>query len=571
MKIPIPPLQLKKYLVQENLITPDRFDALLREAERKNQNLIDLLASEKVANASYLTGLIAELLGVPLANLGNRTINGETLKLLSEEVARQRQALVFAVEEDGTYDVAMGDPSDLEAISFLTQHLKKDIHPYLATSEDLNRGFSMYGSKSASDFKQVIEENVQASLRSQTKTSEEAATELPIVAIVDNLLSYAVSSRASDIHIEVLEDFILIRYRIDGILNEIMRLPKAIQAAVVARFKILAGLKIDEHYKPQDGRFRYQIVNQNVDVRVSILPTFYGEKVEMRLLEASQKPLSLEEVGMLPAMAVQVAENLKKSYGMIIVCGPTGSGKTTTLYAIMNILNKPTVNISTVEDPIEYNMPYINQTQINSQMGISFADGLRALLRQDPNIIMVGEIRDKETASIAVQAALTGHLLLSSLHTNDAPTAVPRLFDLNAPPFLVASTLNIAIAQRLVRRICQSCIYSYDPGEDAKATIARQLKDLGVAEEETKNPKVFYRGKGCSACGETGYRGRIAIFEVLHMSDEIQKLIGDPEFSLQRLRTGARKAGMRTMFEDGLEKIRLGLTTIEEVLRVVRE
>lgn len=571
MKIPIPPLQLKKYLVQDNLITPELFDVLFAEAGRKNQNIIDLLASEKVASASYLADLVSQLLGVPRANLGNRVIDEGTLKLFSEDVARERQAIVFGRAEDGGYDVAMLDPSDLEAISFFTQHLKGEVHPYLATSEDLNRGFSMYGSESAKDFKQIIEENVQASLRSQTKTSEEAATDLPIVAIVDNILSYAISLRASDIHIEVLEDSILIRYRIDGILSEIMRVPKSIHGAIVARFKILSGLKIDEHYKPQDGRFRYQLVNQNVDVRVSILPTFYGEKVEMRLLESSQKPLSLEEVGMLPAMAMMVAESLQRSYGMIIVCGPTGSGKTTTLYAIMNILNKSTVNISTVEDPIEYNMPYVNQTQINAQTGISFASGLRALLRQDPNIIMVGEIRDKETADIAIQAALTGHLLLSSLHTNDAPTAIPRLFDLDIPPFLVASTLNIVIAQRLVRRICQSCVYSYDPGEDARGIIDRQLQEFTATEKELRAPRSFYRGKGCSTCGGTGYRGRIAIFEAFSVNDGVRSAISSNPFDLDHLRAEAEKEGMRTMFEDGLEKIRLGLTTIEEVLRVIRE
>ena len=571
MKLPIPPLQLKKHLTQDGLLAPERFDALVDEAERKHQNIIDILVSEKVADAPYLQNLIAKLLGVSLANLGDRTIDEELMKLISEDVARQRQIILFGRELDGAYDVAMADPSDLETISFLTQHLKAQVRPFLATPEDLNRGFSVYGLKSAGDFKKVIEENVQESLRSQTKTSEEAAADLPIVAIVDNLLSYAISLRASDVHIEILEEATLVRYRIDGILSEVMRLPRAIHAAVVARFKILSGLKIDEHFKPQDGRFRYQIVNQGVDVRVSIIPTFYGEKVEMRLLESSQKPLSLEEVGMLPAMAVVVSGNLKKSYGMVLVCGPTGSGKTTTLYAIMNILNKPTVNISTVEDPIEYNMRYVNQTQINPQTGVSFANGLRAILRQDPNIIMVGEIRDKETGGIAVQAALTGHLLLSSIHTNDAPTAIPRLFDLDIPPFLVASTLNVTIAQRLVRKICQSCVYSYDPGSDLKTIILNQLRELGVAADDVQMPKAFYRGKGCSVCGDTGYRGRLAIFELLDMNDPLRAIITAPRFDLDAFRTAARAAGSRTMFEDGLEKIKLGLTTIEDVLRVVRE
>jgi type II secretory ATPase GspE/PulE/Tfp pilus assembly ATPase PilB-like protein len=302
-----------------------------------------------------------------------------------------------------------------------------------------------------------------------------------------------------------------------------------------------------------------------------VIPTFYGEKVEMRLLEASQKPLSLEELGFRPEDAKILTSNLKKAYGMILSCGPTGSGKTTTLYALMNMLNKPQVNVTTVEDPIEYNMRYVNQTQINEQAGITFAAGLRALLRQDPNIIMVGEIRDGETAEIAVQAALTGHLLLSSLHTNDAPTAVPRLFDLKVPPFLVVSVLNLAIAQRLVRRICQSCIYSYEAPPEIAATVITQLKELGVTDDSVKAPKIVYRGKGCSLCGGTGYRGRLGIYELLEINENVKNVITAEHFDLALLRVAARKAGMRTMFEDGLLKVELAQTTLEEVLRVIRE
>ena len=465
----------------------------------------------------------------------------------------------------------MLDPSDLATVEFLNQRLGLKVNPYLATPDDLNRGFSVYGSRSTTDFQKIIEENVQASLRSQTKTAEEAAADLPVVAIVDSILSYASSLRASDVHLEVMEDVTIARYRIDGILYEMIRVPKSVHNALVARVKILAGLKIDEHYKPQDGRFRYQVVNQVMDVRVSVMPTYHGEKVEMRLLEATQKPLSLEELGMLGATAKAVEENLRKTYGMIVICGPTGSGKTTTLYAIMNILNRPNVNIVSVEDPIEYNMRYVNQTQINPQAGITFATGLRALLRQDPNIIMVGEIRDKETAGIAVQAALTGHLLLSSLHTNDAPTAVPRLFDLDVPPFLVGSVLNVVIAQRLARRICQSCLYSYDPGPEVAGIITRQFRDLNLPEESWGVPKVFFRGKGCSVCNMSGYRGRLAIFEVLEITDIIKKIIIEPNFSLEGLKKQARQQGSKSMFEDGLAKVQLGLTTIEEVLRVIRE
>lgn len=566
----MPAPQLKKALVAEGLITDERFDELLNEAERKNQNMLDVLVAEKVADMNYLGNVVAKALGVGRADFSQRPIDRKIVRMLDEGAARQRQVIIFDREPSGVYDAAMADPSDLGTIEFLTQHLKAKVRPFLATADDLNRGFSVYGYEAGQDFKKLIEENIMASLSRQTRTIEEAAADLPIVGIVDNLLSYAVASRASDIHIEILEDATLIRYRIDGILYEIMSVTKVIHPALVARIKILAGLKIDEHMKPQDGRFRYQIVNQVADVRVAAIPTYYGEKVEMRILAAAQKPLSLEELGMNSATAKTVSENLKSSYGMVLSCGPTGSGKTTTLYALMNILNRPQVNIVTIEDPIEYNMRYVNQTQINLQAGIIFASGLRSLLRQDPDVIMVGEIRDAETAGIAVQAALTGHLLLSSLHTSDAPTAVPRLFDLGVPPFLVASVLNLIIAQRLVRKVCQNCIYSYESGAESSEVLADQFKTLGIG-GDVRTPKTIYRGRGCSACGMTGYKGRLGIFEALEITDKIRKLITGSSFNLGELKAEARQGGTKTMLEDGLEKVELALTTIEEVLRVIRE
>jgi type IV pilus assembly protein PilB len=544
---------------------------MYQEADRKGQSVIDVLVSEKVVEPNYLGDLIANALGVQRVDFNAHKINKDAVKMLGEETARQRQAIVFDKEPDGTFDVAMIDPSDLETREFLSQRLKGKIRPYLASTEDLNRGYSVYGYELGQDFKKIIEDDVRASLTSQSKSAQEAAADLPIVGIVDNVLSYALASRASDIHIEILEDSTFIRYRIDGILYQIMDITKAVHPGIVARIKLLAGLKIDEHFTPQDGRFRYQIGNQNVDVRVSIMPTFYGEKVEMRLLESSQKPLSLEELGMMPDVAKVVGENLKRAYGMLISCGPTGSGKTTTLYALMNMLNRPEVNVTTVEDPIEYNMRYVNQTQINPQAGVTFASGLRALLRQDPNIIMVGEIRDAETAEIAVQASLTGHLILSSLHTNDAPTAIPRFFDLKVPPFLVSSVVSLVLAQRLVRKICQSCIYSYDADPGLLASLERQLKENGLNKEDVRIPKVLYRGKGCSVCGMTGYRGRFGIFEAFQMDEKMKEIIDAPEFNLEALRTHARETGMKTMFEDGLAKVEVALTTLEEVMRVIQE
>ncbi len=571
MQLPLPPAELKRLLIENGLVEPVRFDDLLAAAERKNQSIFDVLVSEKVVEEDYLQNLVAAALGVPRIDFASQTVNANTVRLLPETSARERQVVLFGREADGTYDAAMINPADLETIAFLSQRLGAKVKPFLASQEDLDRGFSVYGYELGKDFKELIEENVRQSLASQAKGAKEEANDLPIVAIVDNILSYALASRASDIHIEILEEATFIRYRVDGILYEVMSLPKEVHPAIVARIKLLAGLKIDEHYEPQDGRFRHEVGTQVIDVRVSVIPTYYGEKAEMRLLESTQKPLSLEELGMSPENAKILNANLRKAYGMIVACGPTGSGKTTTLYALMNILNKPEVNITTIEDPIEYNMRYVNQTQINERAGITFAGGLRALLRQDPNIIMVGEIRDAETAEISVQAALTGHLLLSSLHTNDAPTAIPRMFDLKVPPFLVGSVLNLVIAQRLVRRICQSCIYSYEADQGALATVAAELKALGVADGSSRAPRRLYRGKGCSACGGTGYRGRLGIYELLEVTDAVKQTLTEEHFDLDRLRGAARQGGMKTMFEDGLLKIELAQTTLEEVLRVIRE
>lgn len=571
MHLPISLDQLRRKLAEDNLVTADQFEAIRLEAETKGQDIGDILISKRFVDQSYLNSIVTSTLHVELANISPELIKRELLRLLPEETARIRQAIVFDREPDGALSVAMANPGDLETIQFLSQYLKSRIHPYLATPADLNAGFSIYGLQTSDDFKTLINENVKASLRSRTKSAQEAAADLPIVAIVNNLLSFAISSRSSDIHIEIMEDATLVRYRVDGILREIMKLPREIHSALVARFKLLAGLKLDEHFRPQDGRFRYQIVGQVVDIRASVMPTYYGEKIEMRLLDASQRPLSLEELGMSTYVSRVVVSALRRTFGMILATGPTGSGKSTTLYAFINIVNKPSVNIVTIEDPIEYNMARVNQSQVNTEAGISFASGLRAFLRQDPNVIMVGEIRDVETADIAVQAALTGHLLISTLHTNDAPSTIPRLFDLGVPPFLVSSVLNAILAQRLVRKICTSCIYSYEIDASTRNLIAQQLRAANPFSGAAKVPSLLYKGKGCSVCGGSGYRGRMGIYEVIEVNDKVKEAISDHNFNLDRLTSVARQNGMVSMFEDGLEKAEVGLTSLEEVLRVIRE
>lgn len=567
--ITIPNERLKDILLEDGILTAEQFDEAVHGAERLNQSVSDQLISKGVITQDYYSALLADYFGVPFANLESRQIDENILKLIPENIARSKRVIAFGKEDDDSISVAFSDPSDLTTIGFLQKQLKGKIRPYLASEADLNRGFSVYSKEIAEDYKKVISKNISASVDRKI-SGEEAAAEIPIVDMINNIISYALSLRASDVHMEILEDRILVRYRVDGILHEIIEIPKEVYSAVVARIKLLSAMKIDEHYKPQDGRFRYKIGSDIVDIRVSILPTFYGEKIEMRLLASTSKPLSFAELGMLPDTARILEENVRKSYGMALVTGPTGSGKSTTLYSVLNILNRPEVNIVTVEDPIEYDMRFVNQTQVNPVAGISFATGLRSILRQDPNIIMVGEIRDEETADIAVQAALTGHMVLSSLHTNDAPTAVPRLFDMKIQPFLVSAVLTVVLAQRLVRSICKECIYSHDLPEHLMKAVKQEAHILGIEDKFTP-PKLVFSGKGCNACNKTGYRGRMGIFEVLNVTEAIRKLILSTTFSLDNLRKYARDEGMVTMFEDGIKKVELGMTTVEEVLRVIRE
>jgi len=511
----ISPEKLKELLVKDGIIKPEVFDDAMSEAVRLEADVSDILISQNIVPKKYIEQVISSYFGALPANLDTAAIDMAALKLLPEALARQRRVVLFRTEQDGRIAAAMEDPGDLATKQFIERYLKKEIKIYFASGEDLNKGFLLYSRATAASFKTIIEQNISASVRSGIK-DEEAAAEVPIVAIVDNLLQYAMALRASDVHLEIFDGFVLVRYRIDGILHEIMRIPMQVHSSIIARIKLLGGLKIDEHSKPQDGRFRHKIGQDMVDVRVSIIPTFYGEKVVMRLLSASARPLSFTELGMSQDTKTTLIDNIRKTFGMVLVCGPTGSGKTTTLYSVLNILNRPEVNIVTVEDPIEYDIKYVNQTQVNPLAGITFAAGLRSILRQDPNIIMVGEIRDEETAEISVQSALTGHLVLSTLHTNDAPTAVPRLIDMGVEPFMISAILNAVLSQRLVRKIHLECIESYEPDEQTIDIIKSQLKELNIPDNEIeqKIPRRLYRGKGCTADNNTGYQGRVGIYEL---------------------------------------------------------
>jgi len=568
----IPEQKFKQLLLTDGVVTEEQFTTAIQEGKRMNRGIASILLEEHLITEEYYQNLLAKFYGIERANFFQITIDEDILRLLPEATAREKGAIAFHREKDGTIDVAMLDPSDLIIIEFLTTRLHQKIRPFLASQNDLNRGFAVYSKRVTEDFEKTIKDNIVASDRARIleKNGEEAAQDIPIIALTDNLMSYAIVSRGSDIHLEVLEKEVLVRFRVDGVLREIMRLDKRVHVALVARFKLLAGLKLDEHNKAQDGRFRYKIGGDIMDLRVSTMPTFFGEKVEMRLLSAAERPLSFEELGFSPEHITLLRENIARSYGMILVTGPTGSGKTTTLYSVLNSLNKAEVNIVTVEDPIEYYMQYVNQTQVNPEAGITFANGLRAILRQDPNIIMVGEIRDEETAEISVNAALTGHLVLSSLHTNDTPTAIPRFIDLGVQPFLVSAVLNLVVAQRLVRRICLACIFSYKLFPDQIEGISRQFHTINPL-IQFNVPKTMFKGKGCPVCNYTGFKGRIGIFEMLNVTEEIRNFMVDPSFTLDRFREIIRKQGFVSMLEDGLKKVERGMTTLEEILRVIRE
>lgn len=568
----IPPDKLKTLVIETGLVTSADFDAAKEEADRTGRDIGEILVSKGFLSEEYLSQIMAGYFGVSLAGLTRREIPSTLLGILPEDVARSKNAVVFE-KTNGTLKVAMLDPGELETITFLERYTGKKIEPYLATDADMRHALAQYRKPIVESFQRLITEQLRAVTRLKGVTDlSRLATEVPIVSIVDSVISYAAALNASDIHIEIISDAILIRFRIDGILREIARLAPEIHAPIIARIKIMSGLQIDEHSKPQDGRIKYKRGEEVFDIRVSVMPTFYGEKVAMRLLLGGIKPLSLAELGMLDDHIKITQKNSKKTFGMILSTGPTSSGKTTTQYSMLAILNRPEVNIVTIEDPIEYELRYVNQTQVNPKAGIDFASGLRAFLRQDPNIIMVGEIRDKETAEIATHAALTGHLVLTTLHTNDAATAVPRLTDMGVQSFLVSSTLNMIMAQRLVRKICPDCIESFEPPEAIKEAILEQLKSIALAKaEKYKMPKLIYRAKGCKACGHSGYQGRLAIFEILDVDEDVREYISRRDFTLSGLRKLAFEKGMRTMFEDGMLKAEKGITTVEEVLRVIRE
>ncbi|MBF8280250.1 MAG: ral secretory pathway protein E, type IV pilus assembly protein PilB [Candidatus Magasanikbacteria bacterium] len=557
--------ELKKILVEPEFISDKQFSIAKAEAERDNKNIIDVIVARNYLPDENLGQLLSDAKGYPFVDLRKTVASDILLKLVPENAARALRAIPFELGKDGLH-VAMADPEDLGAILLLEKKTGDNVVPYFATERDISESLDRYRRGLREELKDII--------AAAAKTAASGVErETPVITVVDKLLEYGYVNKASDVHIEPFEDKTLVRYRIDGILHDMVNLPKNIHDFVVTRVKILSKLRTDEHASAQDGKLQFNSDGQRVDVRVSVAPTVLGEKVVMRILAEKARRFTLEEIGLSERDLVVMRDQMNKPWGMILATGPTGCGKTTTLYAMLQILNTRERNISTIEDPVEYQMTGINQIQVNPKTNLTFASGLRSILRQDPNIIMVGEIRDAETAGIAVNAALTGHLVLSTLHTNDAPTTLPRLLDMGVEPFLVASTVNVAIAQRLVRKICSHCIFSYNPNEDEMRMLNRDPKIVALfkkAGAKEAKSTVLYRGKGCAVCGHTGHHGRLALFEVMVISEKMRKLIVD-RADADQLRVAAVAEGMTLMIEDGVKKVLNGETTLEEVLRAVKE
>ncbi len=569
--------QIKNILDKASIMPAKEFDKFAQEAAKAGKKIENYLVEKKIITANTFYESAASYFNIPFINLKDQIIRKDILMSIPEPIASTYRLITFAADEK-EIKIATLDPENLEIFEFIKKKTGLEPKIYLTTPESIDEAIKQYHKSLKAEFKDLTAEPTGGS---EDENLKKLAENLPIVRIVDTLLEYAIFESASDIHIEPEEKDIIVRYRIDGVLRNVMTLPKNVQPGIVARIKILTNLKVDEHRLPQDGRFKITTKDYNVSFRVSIIPTFDGEKIVMRLLNEKAQILTLEQLGFQRSCYEIVKRNIAKPHGMILVTGPTGSGKTTTLYTILNILNTPEVNILTIEDPIEYRMPHVNQSQVNPKIGYTFATGLRSFLRQDPNIIMVGEIRDQETAEIAIHAAMTGHLVLSTLHTNDAVTTLPRLSDMGVPSFLVASTTNIIIAQRLVRKVCPNCIQSYKLDKQNITELKQQLNIDNIMETLQKEKAIidakkgiesllFYRGKGCKQCNNNGYKGRIGIYETLEITPTMSELILKKATNTE-LKHQALKQNMLTIVEDGFIKAKNGITTIEEVLRVTKE
>jgi len=577
-------------LKKSKKVNDEQFYKLFEEQRTEKRPLQDVVLKSNLLSEKELTQLYAAEIGIPFVDIVPRNLRKEVLRLIPEHIARQYNAVLFDILPDGTKLLAIEDPDDVQALNFLQKQLGQKIRVHVATKANIQSALDQYRGNITTELTQVIESDAGTASEEEEVSEEDLAEDSPIAQTVNLVIDFAIKQGASDIHIEPREDFVSIRYRVDGQLKETNRLPKKVLSALVSRIKILSNLKIDERRAPQDGRFRVTLAGGEYALRVSTLPIADGEKVAMRILNESSKASTLEELGFWGNSLEVLESALTKPHGMILFTGPTGSGKSTSLFSILTRLNQPSVNISTIEDPVEYKIPGVNQVQANPVAGMTFANGLRALLRQDPNIIMVGEIRDSETANLAVQAALTGHLVFSTLHTNNAATCLPRLLDMGIEPFLIASTVRAVVGQRLVRKLVPE---SVEPYEVDIATMGRIQSAFGIEEQEAiaqinkleaeaissgmgssepstteKGISRLWRIKG--SAGASSFRGRVGIYEVLPISPDVQKLI-IARYTADQIQEQAVKEGMVTMQTDGLIKALRGETTLEEVMRVTSE
>jgi type IV pilus assembly protein PilB len=586
---------MEKLLERSGVATAQQIDALKQEATSSKHTLQDMAIQNDIIDDKTLAKALSDYEQIPYVELSAHDVPLEILTKIPERIARQYNAILFKVDEDGTNHLAMDDPDDIQAVNFIEKEIGTNTKIYITPHEYIVALLDAYRGDVNQELEEVIDIQRADNTENETVTDQDIAENSPVAKTINLLLESAIKSHASDVHIEPREAYVQIRYRIDGILKEVNRLPRNVLNALISRVKILSNLKIDERRVPQDGRFKIKVAGKQYALRVSSLPVADGEKVVMRILDESNQAVSLESLGYWGQPLKSINASLSEANGMILITGPTGSGKSTSLFSILTILNTPSVNISTVEDPVEYKIPGVNQTQTNSKAGMTFANGLRALLRQDPNIIMIGEIRDSETADLGVQAALTGHLVFTTLHTNDAATCLPRLLDMKIEPFLIASTVRVVVGQRLVRTLNEKTRQSYQPTEAEKQMIIEMIglkpdQDFRFIHELEK--KAAAEGVG----GDTplgtdengilnlwqansddndegaigGYRGRIGIYEVLTNSVAVQQLIVANATS-NAIQEQAITEGMLRMQIDGLIKAFRGVTTVDEVIRVTKE
>ena len=554
-------------LIEKKVLTKTQAKTLKHVMEQKGLTLQEVVLEHDWIPDEVLGEILAELYGVEYVKLSDQSISESLLGIVPFQLASHQHVIPFAKEGD-TLKVAFADPSNAELISALAKKTNLQIKPYLATQRDIKASLKFYNRDINQKFSKLLK-GAMADL-SKIESLQDTAK------ILDAIILFAFQNNASDIHLEPHKNFLIVRCRMDGILQVIAEFPMEIEDFLITRIKVLANLRTDEHRAAQDGRFKIELENNEITLRVSIIPVYQGEKAVLRLLSSSNQELSLETIGYSAHNLEVIQSNIKKTHGILLMTGPTGSGKTTTLYTLLKKLNSSEINISTIEDPIEYQMEGINQIQVNAKTNLTFADGLRALLRQDPDVIMVGEIRDEETASIAINASLTGHLVLATLHTNDAASTLPRMLDMNVEGFLLAATVQMVIAQRLVRKICEQCKEPYQVTQNTLHDIAisnhiqDNLAQMFSEQIQDKESMVtFYRGRGCATCNQSGYKGRIAIAEVMNISTEMRQLILE-KATPRQLEERSIEEGMIMMFLDGIQKVVGGITTLEEVLRVMR-